>query len=303
MTGFIEHPPVMVDEVLEYLAVRPGLLHCDGTLGQGGHLLAILPRLGPDGRAIALDLDPESLAAAQQRLTDYVGQVTYLHCSFGELAEVAAEHAPDGFDRILLDLGLTLAQTKGRFSFQGDRPLDFRLDPTRGRSAAELLATTDQPELERVLSEYGGERYARRIAGAVLEARRREPLQTTAQLVELIRRAYPANQRHGRIHLATRTFQALRYWCNDMEGTLRRALADAPAALRPGGRLAVIAYHSAEDRLVKQSFVTLAQSGDYERVTRKAVQCSDDERRANPGARSARLRVLARRGDDAAREG
>ena len=151
MTADVQHPPVLLAETVELLDLGPGLLYGDFTCGHGGHLGEVLRRLGPTGRAVALDLDPESLATAQARLAEFAGQVTYLHRSFGELAAVAAEHAPDGFDRILIDLGLTLAQTKGRFSFQGDHPLDFRLDPTCGPTAAELLATADASELEELI--------------------------------------------------------------------------------------------------------------------------------------------------------
>ncbi|MBI2302572.1 MAG: 16S rRNA (cytosine(1402)-N(4))-methyltransferase RsmH [Armatimonadetes bacterium] len=286
----------MVAELLALMGFAAGQVMCDGTLGDASHLLAILPLLAPGGRVLALDLDQESLARARERVGTPPVEVEFRHASFADLAGLAAGFAPHGFDRILLDLGLSIAQTRGRFSFRGEHPLDFRLDRSRGETCAEYLARVPEPELVRVLQDYGGEPHARRIAAEIVRRRQTAPLRTTAELAEAVLCAYPPRARHGRLHVATRTFQALRIQVADLLGALDTALRDAPRLLRAGGRLAVYAYHSAEDRRVKLAFRALAESGEFELLTRRAVQSSRTEREQNPGSRSAKLRVLRARG-------
>lgn len=293
MSGDDFHVPVLVDEVLETMAFGPGQFVIDGTVGGGGHLDAIRDRLGDDGRILGLDLDPAALAATRERVGDDP-RVTLRHGSFADLDAIAAEAAPGGVDRILLDLGVSTAQLTGdRFSFRGDAALDFRLNPDAGETAADLLATRSEQELADLIFELGEERFARRIARRVVEARRTKKIDTAGELVELIRQAYPAKARHGRTHLATRTFQALRLAVNDMMGALSRALEVGPALLKPAGRIGVIAFHSLEDRPVKHAFRELAREPRYTLVTRKPIFASDEEIARNPSARSARLRVLA----------
>ncbi|MBI5832104.1 MAG: 16S rRNA (cytosine(1402)-N(4))-methyltransferase RsmH [Armatimonadetes bacterium] len=296
-----EHRPVMVAECIDGLGLAPGRVVIDGTLGQGGHARAFRDAVLPGGQLIGLDLDPDAIMAVKTWLGDDQDGVTLVHESFENLSAVVKRHAPGGVDAIFLDLGVSRDQLiSGRFSFQGDGPLDFRLDPTRGETAADLLARLSETELADLLFEYGDERFARRIARGIVETRRDNPLRTAEQLVEVIRRAYPAGARHGRIHIATRTFQALRIAANGMMTALETALQDAPRLLKPGGRLAILTYHSGEDGRVKRAFRDLFRaehpdSAGFELVTRKPIGPSEAECLENPGARSARLRVLAAR--------
>ncbi|NUQ01127.1 MAG: 16S rRNA (cytosine(1402)-N(4))-methyltransferase RsmH [Armatimonadetes bacterium] len=293
MSGSWEHEPVLVEEVLAHMAIAPGMTVLDGTIGMAGHAVAILARLGGEGRLIGLDRDPAALATARERTAPYAAQVVLQQRSFAELAAVRDELSPAGLDAVLLDLGVSRDQlTSERFSFQGEAPLDLRLDPSQTETAGDLLARLSEEELAQLLEEYGDERFAARIARGVVAARRQKRLETSRELVEIIVKAYPPKARHGRTHIATRTFQALRIAVNDMYGALATALRDAPGCLRPGGRLGIISFHSGEDRQVKQAFKALAASGAYRLETRKPIFASDAERRRNPGARSARLRVL-----------
>lgn len=288
----LDHPPVMVAEVLDLVGYRFGDVIFDGTVGEAGHLRAALDVIGSEGRAVGTDLDPDSLAVARQRLGNDP-RVTLLERSFAEIKEIAAEFAPDGFDRIFLDLGLTLRQTKTRFSFGSDAPLDFRLAPGLGVSAADLLAQADEKDLANWLATYGGERHARRIAAGIVARRAERPIRTTSELAEVVRRAYPVKARHGRLHVATRTFMALRTVVNRMGEALEQVLADGPPLLRPGGRMGVLAYHSGESAPTKRWFAFWASQEGFELVTRRAVRCTREEQTRNPGARSAQLRVLA----------
>lgn len=301
-----QHEPVLLAEVLDHLTPALGghrqgtsRVLLDGTLGMGGHFLPLLDRLQPGDLAIGLDRDPQALATVRGRLADRPSEapqpdVRLVQASFRQLAEVAAEHALDGLDAVLLDLGLSTDQlTSPRFSFRTpDAPLDMRLDPEAPETAADLVHRLTADELEHVLREYGEERFARRIAGAIVEQRRRQPIATVGELVDVIRRALPANARHGRLHLATRTFQALRIAVNDELAALAEVLAVAPPLLRPGGRMVVLAYHSLEDRLVKHTFRALAQDQNFTVITRRPLVADQAEVERNPNARSAKLRVL-----------
>lgn len=265
----------------------------DATVGMGGHAEAILSASGESVRLLGLDADPTALEQARLRLAPFGERVTLAHASFGGLADVAAAHGVSRARAILLDLGVSSWQLEhsGRgFSFQGDEPLDMRLDPTRGDPASVLVNRLPEPELARVIFEYGEEPHARRIARAIV---RRRPLARTGDLVAAVRGAVPRAAWPRRLHVATRTFQAVRMAVNDEPGALRRALAQAQALLTDGGRLGVISFHSGEDRIVKQTFRALEPAG-YAELEPSPRQPSDDEVRANPRARSAKLRVLER---------
>ncbi|HAZ63159.1 MAG TPA: 16S rRNA (cytosine(1402)-N(4))-methyltransferase [Armatimonadetes bacterium] len=289
----------MVAECLEALALSPGDTVVDGTVGQGGHLRALLRAVQPGGRAIGCDLDSEALTRVEAWLGEEMSAVTLVQGSFADLAPVVRQQVPGGVQGILLDLGVSRDQLiSPRFSFQAGGPLDSRLDPAGAETAADLLARADEAELTRILRDYGDERFAPRIARGIVAARAQAPLTTTEQLVEVIRRAYPAGARHGRIHIATRTFQALRIAVNRLYEALDTALAELPALLAPGGRLAILTYHSGEDGRVKRAFRALSRAADdgtpagFSLLTRRPLAPSPDECAANPGARSARLRVL-----------
>jgi len=259
----------------------------------GGHAEAILERSGEDVRLLGLDRDPEAVDRARARLGPYAERVRLRHATFADVADVAAEEGVTAARSILLDLGVSSYQLDeaGRgFSFSADEPLDMRLDPTSRPTAAALLNELPEAELARIIFEYGDERYARRIARAIV---RRRPLTTTGDLVAAVRAAVPRAAWSPRRHVATRTFQAIRMAVNDEQGALRRALQQTPALLAPRGRLGIIAFHSGEDRIVKQTFRTLARQG-FAELEPSPLMPGDDEVRANARARTARLRVLER---------
>jgi 16S rRNA (cytosine1402-N4)-methyltransferase len=293
------HVPVLLSEVIAGLAPRAGGRYVDATLGGGGHALATLAASSPDGRLLGIDADPAALTAAGARLAIYGERATLAHGNFRDLAALAREHGFAQVDGILLDLGVSSHQldTPERgFSFTADAPLDMRLDPTQGETAADLVNATPEDQLADLIYRYGEERGSRRIARFIAEARRRQPIATTAELADLVARALGG--RHGKIHPATRTFQALRIAVNRELESLEAALPQAVELLAPGGRLAVIAFHSLEDRIVKLFF--RAESGyggdnaGAERlqiITKKPIEASDQEARTNPRSRSAKLRV------------
>jgi 16S rRNA (cytosine1402-N4)-methyltransferase len=282
-----------VDEVAFLLRPRHGGWVIDGTVGMGGHAEAVLAHSAVDVRLLGLDADPAALQHAGARLARFGDRVHLVHASFADLAGVAHEHGVAEAQSVLLDLGVSSWQLEasGRgFSFQGDEPLDMRLDPTRGETAADLLNRMSETDLGRLLHEYGEERHARRIARVIV---RRRPLATTGDLVAAVRAAVPRAAWPRRLHVATRTFQAVRMAVNDEPGALGRALAAAPGLLARGGRLAVIAFHSGEDRIVKRTFRSLETAG-FAALEPSPLEPGDDEVRANPRARSAKLRVLER---------
>lgn len=302
------HRPVLLEEAVEALAVRPDGIYVDATFGRGGHSGRILERLGPRGRLIALDRDPQAAAEAARRFGGDM-RFHFERCSFDMLQQVTDRLGIDRLDGVLLDLGVSSPQlddpARG-FSFQTDGPLDMRMDPHSGESAAAWLARAPEAEIVQVLKEYGEERFARRIARRIVEARRETPIERTAQLAELVAAAVPTRERHK--HPATRTFQAVRMRVNDELGMLRRCLATIPAMLAPGGRLAVISFHSLEDRLVKRFMreqvegerlprglpVTEGRRGRTLCLVGRAVRAGEAEVDVNPRARSAVLRVAER---------
>lgn len=309
------HRPVLLEETLAALNVREDGAYVDATYGRGGHADALVERLGPEGRLLAIDRDPEAIEAARARFADEA-RVQVVQGDFAMLAQLAQPHAPArGFDGILLDLGVSSPQlddpARG-FSFRHDGPLDMRMDPATGVSAAQWLADVEQDELARVIRAYGEERHAKRIARAIVTARAQSPIETTAQLARIVAAAVPG--RAGERHPATRTFQAIRIHVNGELEALERALAAAPALLAPAGRLAVISFHSLEDRRVKRFLrhqaggaaapvrdargrtLPLPAAGERPtlRLVGRAQSPAEAEARSNPRARSARLRVAER---------
>jgi 16S rRNA (cytosine1402-N4)-methyltransferase len=310
------HQPVLLEECLALLGPggEPGATVVDGTVGTGGHAEAILARTAPDGRLVGLDRDAEALAIARRRLGPFGGRVTLVQASFRDLAAVLAACETPRVDAVLLDLGMSSLQLDAAdrgFRFAeagaGEVPLDMRMDRSAGPTAAELLARTDEATLARWFSEYGELPGARRLARAIALSRRRQPLRSAADLLEVVREARVGRGR--RHHPATLVFQALRIAVNDELAALQDALDQAPGVLRPGGRLLVIAYHSLEDRAVKRRLAALERGcvcppeipvcrcglrPVLRRITRRAVRPAEAEIRANPRARSARLRVAER---------
>ncbi len=284
---------MLADEVAFLLRPRGEGWVIDATVGMGGHAEAILSASAASVSLLGLDVDPEALARAGARLASFGDRVRLARSSFRDLAQAAGAHGIDSTRSILLDLGVSSWQFEqsGRgFSFQGDEPLDMRLDPRAGEPAAALVNRLPEAELARVIFEYGEEPHARRIARAIV---RRRPLSRTGDLVAAVRAAVPRAAWPRRLHVATRTFQAVRMAVNDEPGALRQALAQAPALLAAGGRLGVIAFHSGEDRIVKQTFRALESAG-FAELEPSPRQPADDEVRENPRARSAKLRVLER---------
>jgi 16S rRNA (cytosine1402-N4)-methyltransferase len=291
------HLPVLVDEVTFLLRPRREGWVVDGTVGMGGHAERLLEAGGAETRLLGIDRDPEALRRARQRLGRFGPRVVLRHGSFREIAAIAAEAGATAAVSILLDLGVSSLQLDAPdrgFSFQGDEALDMRFDPTRGATAAELLNSLPGDELGRILFEYGEERHARRIVRRILERRRRAPLRTTADLVAAVKEAVPRAAWSKRIHVATRTFQAVRMAVNEETEALTDALPQAASLLVRGGRLGVISFHSGEDRIVKRSFRVLEQGGDFSELRPSPMQPGRDEVTGNPRARSAKLRVLER---------
>jgi len=269
----------------------------DGTIGMGGHAEQLLETAGGESRLLGIDRDPETLARAARRLERFGARVVLAHGSFRHLRAIATDAGVERAAAVLLDLGVSSYQLEGSgrgFSFQGEEPLDMRFDPSEGATAAELLGRLAAEEIAGLLAEYGEERHARRIARVLVEQRRRSPLRTAADLVSVVKRAVPRAAWSKRTHVATRTFQAVRMAVNDEPGALAEALPQAAALLEDGGRLGVISFHSGEDRVVKHAFRSLAGRGFVE-LEPSPVTAGREETAQNPRARSAKLRVLARR--------
>ncbi len=306
------HIPVLRDTVLEYLNPQPGALFIDGTLGAGGHAAAILDATGPDGRLLGFDRDAAALDIARANLARFGDRAQTVHASYAGMGRIAPEMGFGAVDGILLDLGYSSMQVDDPargFGFREEGPLDMRFDQRESRTAAELVNTWGEYELSEIIREYGEERYAKKIARVIVGAR---PLESTKQLADLIAGVMPRPKyRPGKtpIHPATRTFQALRIAVNDELETLRDVLPQAVELLKPGGRLAVISFHSLEDRIVKQFIryeatecicppeqpvCTCDKEVRLKIITRKPVGATDEEIAQNPRSRSARLRVAER---------
>jgi 16S rRNA (cytosine1402-N4)-methyltransferase len=308
------HQPVLLDEVLTWLDPRPGGCYCDATVGLGGHARAILERSGPDGRLIGLDRDVDALASAGEALRPFGDRVTLVHAPFSRLREVLDGLGViplGGVNGLLVDLGVSspqLDRPERGFSFRASGPLDMRMDRTQGETVGELLSRVGEDELARIIRDYGEERYAGRVARAIVAARDSGELGSTDALAALVARAMPRHERHK--NPATRTFQALRMAVNRELEELEAFLTQAPACLKPGGRLCVIAFHSLEDRMVKRRLRALSArdsrgpgEGQADEVggevrlrilTKHVVVAGEDERLRNPRARSAKLRAAER---------
>jgi 16S rRNA (cytosine1402-N4)-methyltransferase len=306
----------MVQEVVHFLRCNQGGLFLDGTLGTGGHTLAIFENSPATTQVIGMDRDPQSLALARERLKPYSNRLRLALGKFGDLKENLFKLGITAVDGIVLDLGFSSFQleTLGRgFSFQREDQLDMRMDQSQGISARDWLSQTSEKELERVLREYGEERWAKRLAAKIKAAQAQKPLQTTRELAELIARAIPGGSSGRRIHPATRSFQALRIRINDELAQLNAFLNDFLETLTFRGRVCLIAYHSLEDRLIKQTFLRL-EKGEvdplgiaepyhpegqprFQRVVAKPITPSPEEISNNSRARGAKLRVGERRGD------
>ncbi len=282
------HVPVLRESVLEYLNPRRGGKYIDGTVGAGGHARAIAEACSPDGRVLGLDADPRALEVASANLADLGDRVTLRHANFSHLARVAAEAQFMPADGVLLDLGLSsmqLADEQRGFSFMAGGPLDMRFDPTTGPTAAELANSLSESDLANLIFEYGEEHASRRIARAIVKAR---PIVSAVHLAEIIENALG---RHGRIHPATRTFQALRIEVNRELTVLDQVLAQIPDVLGIGGRAVIITFHSLEDRIVKNSFRSESR---YRVLTKHPIRPTREEALANPRSRSAKLRAVER---------
>jgi 16S rRNA (cytosine1402-N4)-methyltransferase len=285
------HEPVMVAEVLEHLAPERGGVFVDCTVGLGGHARALIE--AGASRVIGLDRDPAALAEAGAVLAPYESRVQLIHSDYRRLGAVLDGLGVVAMDGLLADLGVSSMQfdAPGRgFSFRRDEPLDMRMDTTTGQTAAEMIREADERTLANVIYEFGEERQSRRIARAIESVRVRTPITTTGQLADVVRRAIP-KRGYTRIDPATRTFQAIRIWVNRELDGLDVFLADAARRLRPGGRMAVISFHSLEDRVVKHTLRSLQTAGELTIRTKRPLVSSEAEIERNPRARSAKLRA------------
>ena len=311
MTEF-HHVSVLLDECLEGLNIKPEGIYVDGTLGGAGHSSQIAKRL-TTGRLIGIDRDPVALKAAGERLAPFGDRVTLVHSNFCEISQVLKDLNIEGVDGILLDLGVSSPQlddgSRG-FSYMADAPLDMRMNSEDALSAYEIVNTWSFEELKRILYDYGEERYAPRIASAICSRRETKPIETTLELVDVIRGAMPAAALREKQHPAKRSFQAIRIAVNDELGSVVKVMKDAIPCLKPGGRLAVITFHSLEDRIVKNAMAEAAKGCTcppsfpvcvcgkkplVQLVTRKPIVSGDEELERNPRARSAKLRVCEKK--------
>lgn len=290
------HQPVMAAEVTALLSERRPLRIVDATLGTGGHAALLLDAAPAGACLLGLDRDAQALGLAAIRLEQFGQHVILRHANFSAISQLVREAGFSGVDGLIADLGMSsfaLDDPSRGFSFMREGPLDMRMDSGAGLRAYDLVNEETETDLARIIYEYGEERGSRRIARAIVEARRRRRIETTGELRALVERAI-GHRRAGGVHPATRTFQALRIAVNDELGSLRGLLEQGPQCLAPGGRMVVIAYHSLEDRLVKVRMRELAAEGDYSLVTRKAMRPGPEETGRNPRSRSARLRCLQR---------
>ena len=305
----VRHQPVMPVEVIQYLDPQPGEVIVDGTIGLGGHSKLIAARLGTTGTLIGIDQDGSALALARENLAYFSGELVLIHGNFRNIGSIVRKSFPQGIDGLLLDLGVSSPQLdRGErgFSYKHKAALDMRMNPEQTFSAADLVNTYSQTELTRVIREYGEERWASRIAQFIVEARKKTPLATTDQLVDVIKAAIPAGARRTGPHPARRTFQAIRIAVNQELEALQEGLEAGIASLKPGGRFVVISFHSLEDRIVKRTFRQKAKAchcpptlpvcqckgkPDLKILTPRPVVPTAEESRKNPRSRSAKLRA------------
>ena len=310
------HRPVLLDECIEALAIRPDGVYLDGTLGRAGHSREIVKRL-TTGRLICVDRDQAALDAAEARLADWMDKVTLVHSNFDRVADILDELGLRGADGMLFDLGVSSPQlddaSRG-FSYMADAPLDMRMDRSEGLTAADVVNTWPQEELRRILQQYGDERYAPSIAAAIVRRRQERPIATTGELVEVVKSGMPAKALKEKQHPAKRSFQAIRIAVNDELASVDRMLQGAVPRLNRGGRLAVITFHSLEDRIVKNALAQFARgcvcppdfpvcvcgrTPDVKLTPKKPILPSEREIEENPRARSAKLRVAEKLKDPA----
>ncbi|MFH1414297.1 MAG: 16S rRNA (cytosine(1402)-N(4))-methyltransferase RsmH [Candidatus Omnitrophota bacterium] len=293
------HIPVMFNEILEYLNLGPGKTIVDATIGTGGHSMAILEHIRPEGRLIAIDRDSESLAVSRERLHQLCGNCEFMHENFAKLDSVLESLKIEKVDGVVFDLGISsyqLDDPRRGFSFRYDGPLDMRLDRNSYISAYDLVNNLNEEEISALLRTFGQERWHNRIAHLLVEERERHPIATTAQLANIVIRAIPPRFRHRyyRIHPATRTFQAVRIAVNRELENLEIAINKAIAVLEKKGRICVISFHSLEDRIVKHTFRRAAYEGLIKIITSKPVTASESEIKSNHLSRSSKLRVAER---------
>lgn len=298
------HVPVLLDAVMEYLAPAAGETIVDGTVGLGGHSRLIAEKIGSSGRLIAIDRDPGSLEAARERVVGC--PVDWIHGNFGDLGMILRRlglapgkvEANKGVDAVLADFGVSSPQLDSPergFSFRTEGPLDMRMNPSVGEPASKLLQRLSAEDMARIFWEFGEERYSRRVAAKIVESRQTQPITTTTELAELVRRVVPKERPRGRgrdtrprIDPATRVFQALRIYVNDELAEIESLLGQLPSLVRPGGRVVLISFHSLEDRLVKNA---LRDRNLWEPLTKKPRMADEDETAVNPRSRSAKLRA------------
>lgn len=303
------HVSVLLRECIEALNIKPDGIYVDCTAGGGGHSLEIVKRLTAGGRLIAIDRDEDALRAAGARLGDYADRVTFVHSNYAMLQSVLADLGIPKADGVLADLGVSSYQldtAERGFSYMQDAPLDMRMDREQPLSARDVVNTYSEEELRRILYDYGEEKFARNIAANIVKRRSERPIETTLELAELVKGSMPKAAREGGHHPAKRTFQAIRIEVNAELSSIPPALDAAVHALNPGGRVAVITFHSLEDRLVKQKFAALSSGCTCPRefpvcvcgkkpvvrvITKKPVTAGEDELEVNPRSRSAKLRV------------
>lgn len=295
MQSVVEHTPVLLHEVLDSLRLSAGDTVIDGTINGGGHARAIAARIGATGILLGIDRDSAVVEALRLHLQEFgVGRMELVCGSFGDIETIAATHGIHTARGILLDLGFSSyhVDASGRgFSFLRDEPLDMRYDVTQERTARIILNSWSEDEIEWMLRTYGEERFSKRIAASIIEARKAHSIERTGDLVAVIKRAIPSRYRHGRAHMATKAFQALRIAVNDEYAEIEKGIAGALSLLSSGGRLSVIAFHSREDRIVKQALVNAERQGNIIRITKKPIVPSKKEMHVNIRSRSAKMRV------------
>ena len=290
----MQHKPVLFEETLRYLELQPGMTVVDGTMGGGGHSEAILERIGASGTLVGLDQDEEAIERCRERFKDKKN-VHVVHANYREMNEVLNGLQLSRVNAVLLDIGISsfqIDEAERGFSFQKEGPLDMRMNKTEGPTAADLVNTLPSKELDKILFEWGEERHARKITRIICDRRAKKRFETTLDLAQTIEKAVP---RQGRLHPATRTFQGLRIAVNDELGALEDGLRFGFESLVSGGRMAVISFHSLEDRLVKNYFRDKMQSGESFLINKKPITPTVDEIRLNSRSRSAKLRVIEKR--------
>ena len=299
-------------EIMDIMAPQPGEVFVDCTLGGGGHSRGFLERMGDDGRLIGIDQDTNALQAAGANLAEFGDRVTYVHSNYNNLDEILNTYAPDGVDGILFDIGVSSHQLDEKdrgFSYMQDAPLDMRMNQSQNFSAWDVVNTYSEEELHRIIKEYGEERWAKRVAQFIVEFRKEKPVETTGELVDIIKRAIPKGAREEGSHPAKRTFQAIRIEVNDELGVLTRTISVAAKHLKKGGRLGIISFHSLEDRIVKEQFRYLASDcicppelpfcqcdkvSEVKILTRKPVTATKEELEANSRSKSAKFRAVVK---------